>query len=59
MFIKSCYFLIGLLFLEGCSQPRIGWEHISCDEASNHIKPYTLESLDRNYECKKVKEDDI
>ena len=52
---KSCFFVISLFFLEGCTQPTIGWNHISCDESSNSILPYTLESLDRKYECKNQK----
>ena len=41
--------------LEGCTQqPKIGWKQISCEDESNNIRPYTLESLDRNYACKKA-----
>ena len=47
---------MSLFFLEGCTQPTIGWNHISCDESSNSIMPYTLESLDRKYECENQKE---
>jgi len=54
MLIKNCCFLIGLCLLEGCTQqPKIGWKHIGCEE-SDSIRPYTLESLDRNYACKKA-----
>jgi hypothetical protein len=58
MLIKSCCFIIGLFCFEGCiSQPKIGWKTISCEDESNGIKPYTLESLDRNYNCNKAQKE--
>jgi hypothetical protein len=52
MLVKSYFLGLCFLFLEGCTQPSIGWSHISCDGGLNKMAPYSLESLGRSYECK-------
>ena len=50
-------YLLGIcfIFIEGCTQHKnIGWSNISCDYSSSHIVQYSLESLDRDYNCKEV-----
>jgi len=56
-------YLIGIFFvmLEGCTQPQvepnIDSKHISCDNGFNDkVSQYSLESLERLYRCKNLKE---
>jgi hypothetical protein len=55
MLVKSYFLGLCFLFLEGCTQPSIGWSHISCENLSNNFSPYSLEALDKSYECKAQK----
>ncbi len=57
MFMKIYLLGICFLLLNGCTQPKnIGWNYISCNESSNDIVQYSLEALERNYRCNKLKE---
>lgn len=51
---KSFLLFICLLLLEGCRQPILeGNGYVNCNSSSN-VAPYSLESLDRDYECKQA-----
>ena len=58
MVIKSYFFVMCIFLLEGCTQPKMGWKSIDCNDLSKNVVAYSLESLNRDYECKKAQQED-
>lgn len=56
MYIKSIFFIISVLLLEGCSKSNFVMDKISSSTSCDRkVSPYSLDALDRDYSCQDKK----
>ena len=50
MYVQNIVFIVFMLFLVGCSRPKLERERTS-SSCNREVAPYSLDALDRDYRC--------
>ncbi len=52
MYVQNIFFIVFMLFLVGCSRPKLERERTTSSSCNREVAPYSLDALDRDYRCK-------
>ncbi len=55
MYVQNIFFIVFMLFLVGCSRPKLEMEGTITSSCNREVAPYSLEALDRDYRCQNRK----
>jgi hypothetical protein len=53
MYVQNIFFIVFMLFLVGCSRPKLEME-VSSSSCNREVAPYSLDALDRDYTCQNI-----